>query len=84
MVAVNNPLLGVLSAGNPDDDVIERADLPVERELEVYLRRTGSDVIGQRQTSTPRLRGDATREVLQQRQGIVIGDGQHRNLQQRL
>ena len=39
MVAVDDPLVGKLRAVDARDDVVERADLPVERQLQVDLRR---------------------------------------------
>lgn len=45
MIAVEDPLIGELGVVDPHDDVVERPDLPVERELEVDRRRPRSDLV---------------------------------------
>src|SRR5215468_1959807 len=48
MVAPNNPGVWLGSSGNLEDDVVDRLDVPVRCHAQMNLRRTGTDVVGQR------------------------------------
>ena len=56
VVAADDPLIGQVGAGNPDDHVVERDPIPVERQFEVDPGRSGAGPIGDREPAAPRRR----------------------------
>ncbi len=56
VVAEDDPLVREGRALDAHDDVVQRAVLPVEGQLDAHLRGTGADVIGHRQRAAPFLR----------------------------
>ena len=83
MVAADHPLVGPLGAGDAGDHVVDRLQVPVERQLEVDLRRAGAEVVGDRQAAAPVLGRHRAGHRLEQRQGVAVGDRQHGDLGQR-
>ena len=83
MIAVDDPLIRKLHTRNPHDDVVQGANLPVERELQVDLRGARAGVVRHRKAATPRFWRDDTLEIAEQRQRVGVRDRQHRNLHQR-
>ena len=54
MVAPDNPLIGTFGTGNPDDHVMERDPVPVERQFDPYLGRSGAaGLVGDRERAAP-------------------------------
>src|SRR5579859_6601930 len=83
VVAADNPLIGRFGALDLEDDVVNRLDVPVERNFQVYLRGAGADVIGDGQSAAKTFRSHRAFQRGQQRPGIAIGDGQRRNFGER-
>ena len=83
MIAADHPLIGKLASLQPRDHVVRRPQAPVELELQMHRRRTGTDVIRDRQRTTPRTRRHLTADGLHQRQRVGVTQRQHRNLHDR-
>src|SRR6266542_7049998 len=62
VVATDNPFVGEYRSRDPRDDVAHRCDLPVEGDLEMDLRRAGTDVVGEGQSATPFPRSEGARK----------------------
>ena len=84
VVAAHDPLIGQLGAGKLRDHVVDRHQLPVERELQADLGRPRSEVIRDRQRAAPRRRHHRAAQVLEQRLRVARRDRQHRDLGQHL
>ena len=74
---------GYVEPGSRRDDVVERLRVPVERDLQVHLRRARAEAIGDRQRAAPVGRRDRPVERGEQRLRVAVRDRQHRNLRQR-
>src|SRR5262249_6303809 len=83
VVAADNPLVGRLGTGNAEDHVIDRLDVPVERDLQVDFRRTGANVVGDGQGAAKAFRRDRALESGQQGPGITVREGQRGDLGER-
>ena len=53
VVAAHDPLVRELRAGDARDHVVHGLDVPVERDLQVHLRRARPDVVRDRQRAAP-------------------------------
>ena len=83
MVAANHPLAGGRTR-NGGDDVIDGFRVPVGGDLEVDAGRAGPDVIGEGQAAAPSFRGDLSLKSREERLRVGVGDGQDRNVGDRL
>src|SRR5438105_6421605 len=53
MISTNDPLISAIASRQSRDDAARRNDLPIEFEIQMCARRTGADVISDRQRATP-------------------------------
>lgn len=84
VIAVDDPFVWELAAADGAEDVAPGRDGPVEGDPQAHLGGAGTDVIGQRQGAAPSLGRDGAGEIAQDRQRVAPGDGQDRDLRQRL
>ena len=84
VVAAHHPLIGLLGPLDSRDHIVDGLEIPVERELEMDLRRAGTDVIRNRQRAAPFDRRHRTAKRGQQRLRVAVRDRQHRDLGQAL
>ena len=80
MVAVNDPLVGELPSLELCNDVIDRLELPIEREFQADAGGPRSDVIREREAAPST--GWCNRSVQRLEQGLGVGirDREHRDL----
>ena len=83
MRADDDPLVGRDTAGNAADDVDETPLRVFHLQLHVDLRRSGADVIRDRQRAAPRLGRDRTFQSLEQLHAVAIRHRLHRNRRER-
>ena len=82
VISANHPLIRIRGARDARDHVVERFEVPVERQLQVHLRRTRAHVIGEGQSAAPGGRRHRSRQFRQQRLRVAVGNRHHRNLHQ--
>ncbi len=84
VVAPDNPFVRILGAFHLGDHVVGRGDVPIKLNLEPNGRLAGPDMVGDRQRPPPFGRCHRPLQGAQQRQGVVVADGQYWYLQQAL
>ena len=84
VIAADDPLVGIGGARDPGDHVVERLDVPRERDLQVDGRGARADVIRQRKPTSPVRWHERPAEGGQQRLRIPVRNRQHGNLRERL
>ena len=80
MIPADDPLVRTLAAAHFRDDVVDRLDVPVELDLQMDLRRPGSDVISDWQRAPPRRRRHLSAECAEKWKSIRVRDRKHRDL----
>ena len=75
-------LIGELTARNARDYVVEGVGgiVHLDFEMDFGAAGGGTEVISDRETATPGFRDDRALHIRQQRFGVTIGNGQHRDL----
>ncbi len=77
VIAAHDPLIRRFGPLDRGDHVVDRLGIPVELRPEVHPRRSGSDVVGERQRPAPLPWRHRAAERSQQRLRIGVGDRQH-------
>ena len=78
VVAADDPLVGVGRSRQARDDVVDALETPIEGQLQVHARRTGSCAVGDRQPAAPVDRDGIALEGRQKRLRVAVGDRQDR------
>ena len=80
MIAAHDPGIGIARSGNFRNHIVHLLDVPIRLHYQVHFRRPRANMIWNRQRSTPLLRRQRPGNGGQQRLGVAIRNGQHRNL----
>jgi hypothetical protein len=79
VVAADDPLIGMGTAGNAGDDVVERLEVPIGFHFEMHLRGSGADVVRDGQRAAPCGGDGAAGEHFEQRLRIAVGNREDGN-----
>src|SRR5215813_5392856 len=82
VVAAQYPL-ALIRPFEGGDNVVNRLELPIGRDFQVYCRGSWAYVVGDWQPAAPLLRGYRSLQRREHRGGIVIGNWQDRDLRDR-
>jgi hypothetical protein len=72
MIAADDPLIGPLAAGHFSNYVVDRLDVPIERELQPNRRRFATEMICRRKSSAPAFGNNGSVQIFQQRQRVPV------------
>ena len=83
VVAAKDPLIRHFAARKFGNDIVQRFDVPVKLQFQMNIGFPGTHVVGEGQSAAPGGRSNLPAQRLEQRQCILVGNGQDRNFHQR-